>query len=87
MTRRTISALLILAFAAGTVPAQQPVGTDPQYGESAPVAGVRIKELVRLADRLDAFEWPENIRMVHCEATVEARYEALTDIIAELTLQ
>ena len=50
MTRRTISALLILAFGVGTVLAQEPVGTDTQYRNSAAFAGVRIKELVRLAD-------------------------------------
>ena len=50
MTRRTISALLILAFAAGTAAAQEPVGADTRYGNPAPVVGVRIKELVRLAD-------------------------------------
>lgn len=40
--------------------------------------------LRRYADRLDAFEWPENIRMVHCEASPEARFETLTNIMAEL---
>jgi len=40
--------------------------------------------LRRYADRLDEFEWPEHIQMVHCEAGIEARYEALTNIIAEL---
>ena len=40
--------------------------------------------LRRYADRLDDFEWPDHIRMVHCEASIEARYEALTNIIAEL---
>lgn len=38
------------------------------------------------ADRLDDFEWPDHIQMVHCEASIEARYKALTNIIAELAL-
>ena len=41
--------------------------------------------LRRYADRLDRFEWPSNIRMAHCESSVEARYECLTNIIAEMT--
>ncbi len=41
--------------------------------------------LRRYADRLDDFEWPRNVRMVHCENTLEARYKALTNIIAEMT--
>jgi len=40
--------------------------------------------LRRYADRLDDFEWPDHIKMVHCEASPEARYDALTDIIAEM---
>ena len=40
--------------------------------------------LRRYADRLDDFEWPDHIHMVHCEASPEARYDALTNIIAEL---
>ena len=39
------------------------------------------------AFHLDDFDWPENIRMAHCEAGPEARYECLTNIIAELTAQ
>ncbi len=41
-------------------------------------------DTLRDTDRLDPFEWPDNIRMVPCEATPEARYETLTNIIAEL---
>jgi pimeloyl-ACP methyl ester carboxylesterase len=41
--------------------------------------------LRRYADRLDNFEWPQHIRMVHCKAAPEARYEALTNVIAELS--
>jgi len=40
--------------------------------------------LRRYADRLDGFEWPENIRMVHCEASQEARFRVLEGTIAEL---
>ncbi len=36
------------------------------------------------ADSLDRFTWPENIRMVHCDAPVEARYAALKNVIHEL---
>ncbi len=52
-----------------------------------PVRVVRWKgSILRYyADRLDQFEWPGNIRMVPCEADPEARYETLTNIIAELT--
>jgi len=39
----------------------------------------------RYADLLDDFEWPEHIRMVHCEASIESRYQALVKSIAELT--
>jgi len=42
--------------------------------------------LRRYADRLDDFEWPQHIRMVHCKASPEARYAALTNAIAELSL-
>jgi len=33
----------------------------------------------------DALEWPEHIQMVHCGSSQDARYERLTNIIAELT--
>ncbi len=41
--------------------------------------------LRRYADRLDDFKWPEHIRMVHCGAGVDARYDALSSVIAELS--
>ena len=44
-----------------------------------------MRILRRYADRLDGFDWPENIRMEHCEAGVDSRYECLTNIIAEMT--
>jgi len=40
--------------------------------------------LRRYANRLDSFDWPENIRMVHSDELPESRYESLTNIIAEL---
>jgi pimeloyl-ACP methyl ester carboxylesterase len=40
--------------------------------------------LRKYADRLDDFKWPAHIEMIHCEASPDARYEALTNIIAEL---
>jgi pimeloyl-ACP methyl ester carboxylesterase len=43
--------------------------------------------LRRYADRLDDFEWPPNIRMVHCDATPESRYETLINIIAEMVAE
>jgi pimeloyl-ACP methyl ester carboxylesterase len=36
------------------------------------------------ADRLDDFEWPEHIRMVHVDASVEARYQAIKSNLREL---
>lgn len=39
--------------------------------------------LRQYAERLDRFEWPENIRMVHCEASPEVRFETLTNVMAE----
>jgi pimeloyl-ACP methyl ester carboxylesterase len=40
--------------------------------------------LRRHAAQLDAFEWPPNIRMVHCEAGQEARYAALQNALGDL---
>ena len=36
------------------------------------------------AARLDDFDWPENIRMVRCEAPAEARFQAIKDSVQEL---
>jgi len=41
--------------------------------------------LRRYAERLDGFEWKENIRMVHCDSSPESRYAALKKVILELT--
>jgi len=43
--------------------------------------------LRRYADRLDTFDWSENIRMVHCGASPEERYVSLTNIIAEMVVK
>lgn len=40
--------------------------------------------LRRHAEKLDDFEWPDNIRMVHCDAPPEARYATLRDVISKL---
>lgn len=40
--------------------------------------------LRRYADRLDDFEWPENIRMVHCDSSPGSRYAALKGVVLEL---
>lgn len=36
------------------------------------------------ADRLDDFDWPEHIRMVHCGAGLAARYQALEQVFEGL---
>ena len=41
--------------------------------------------LRRYADRLDDFDWPVHIRMVHCGPDPGQRFEALTNVIAEFT--
>ena len=41
--------------------------------------------LKRYADRLDNFEWPDHIQMISCEATPEARFEALLAQVRELS--
>jgi pimeloyl-ACP methyl ester carboxylesterase len=40
--------------------------------------------LKRYADRLDEYEWPENIRMVHAGPTVEDRFAVLKSNLQEL---
>jgi len=43
--------------------------------------------LKKYADRLDDFDWPENIRMVHCGKPVEKRFAAIREQIVELSGQ
>ncbi len=42
--------------------------------------------LKRYADRLDEYEWPEHIQMVHAGPGIEARYKAVTQSLQELLL-
>jgi pimeloyl-ACP methyl ester carboxylesterase len=39
--------------------------------------------LAEYANRLDKYDWPENIRMVHCDASSEARFKAIQESVAE----
>lgn len=49
MMLRTILIVLLLGFGQSLVWAQESTGSEPRYGNSASVAGVRIKELARLS--------------------------------------
>jgi pimeloyl-ACP methyl ester carboxylesterase len=40
--------------------------------------------LKKYADRLDDFDWPEHIRMVQCDASVESRYVSIRSSVAAL---
>ena len=41
--------------------------------------------LKKYADRLDGFDWPEHIKMVHCEATPPQRFAAIRQVVVELS--
>jgi pimeloyl-ACP methyl ester carboxylesterase len=41
--------------------------------------------LKRYADRLDDYAWPDHIRMVACEASPEARFDAIRQAVLELS--
>jgi len=40
--------------------------------------------LKKYADRLDGYEWPDHIKMVHCDVGPEARYTAIKNAVGEL---